>query len=443
MAYIRVEDSKQDYSLSSVEIAKGYDEINTVFCVEDDESQRALDKVKSILKPINIFLVMIGWRPISVAPYKKNKYMLAKVWNYVWPVVVFCLLASTVLLQILSCDKRVDFENQSNDRDKLQNCLKNLVSYYIFPAGLILVSYTYMLYLIRREHSEHFANIMERVFLLYTQKRGRLSQSTLKRTVAIFFLMSICWLIFSSLLLILRSILNITYKTTDLKSILNNETGTQPLQILTIVVEPIPIALYDLFYVSQLLSYSLQAQLLIYYFNGLYNRIKFNEVKLQDAIQEIGHASEALGQLNGKIAFSVSLVIINVTMGLANTIHQLLNSVHAEPIRAMLVIYGLLSSLRWIMILYVPLIQAMLITIGTKRVMHVGLILKTRPYGYAETSQEELNYFQLYTSHLQLRGKLFAIPIYPWVVSLIVLGQLSALLLWLNIDPDIHALYWL
>ena len=415
--------------------------------VQDDESQQALDQVKSILKPVNAFLVVIGWRPISVPPYKRKKYILAKIWNYVWPVVVFSSLASTVVFQIFSCDKRIDFESNIQDHDRMRDCIKNLLSFYLFPFVLILVSYAYMLYLIRREHSEHIANMMERVFLLYTQKRGRLSQSTLKRTVAIFFIVSVLWLIFSIALLLIRSILNLAHDTPSLFAIIvgQNATGTStlPFKILTVIVEPFPIALYDLFYVSQLLSYSLQAQLLIYYFNGLNSRIKLNEVKLQDAIQEIGHASEALGTLNGKVALSVSLVMINITMALTNTIHQLWNSIHQDEVKYGVVIYGILSTMRWLFILYTPLIQAMLITINTKRIMHLGLFLKTRPFGYAETPQEELNYFQLFTSHLQLKGKLFAIPVYPWVLSIIVLVQLTALLLWLNFDPNINTLYWL
>lgn len=436
--------SKKDILLDNDILTTDYTGIENEFiAVQDDESQQALDQVKSILKPVNAFLVVIGWRPISVAPYKRKKYILAKIWNYVWPVVVFLCLASTVVFQIFSCDKRISFESDLQDPDKKKDCLKNLLSFYLFPVVLILISYTYMLFLIRREHSEHFANMMERVFLLYTQKRGRLSQSTLKRTVAIFFVVSVLWLIFSSFLLLLRSILNLVHDTPSLFAIIGNITGTPPFKVLTIVVEPIPIALYDLFYVSQLLSYSLQAQLLIYYFNGLNNRIKFNEVKLQDAIQEIGHASEALGTLNGKVAFSVSLVMINITMALTNTLHQLWSSIHEKEVMYGVVIYGIFSTIRWLFILYTPLVQAMLITINTKRLMHVGLFLKTRPYGYAETPQEELNYFQLFTSHLQLRGKLFAIPVYPWVLSIIVLAQLTALLLWLNFDPEISTLYWL
>ena len=439
--------SNRDFLLDSDVLTTEYAGVENEFIrVEDDESQQALDQVKSILKPINAFLVVIGWRPISVAPYKRKKYILAKIWNHVWPVVVFLLLASTVVFQIFSCDKRLNFESQTQDNDVTKDCLKNLLSFYLFPVVLILISYTYMLYLIRREHSEHFANMMERVFLLYTQKRGRQSQSTLKRTVVIFFAVSVIWLFFAIFVLVQRSVLNLIHNTPSLFSpiIANNETtGAPTFKVLILIVEPIPIAIYDLFYVSQLLSYSLQAQLLIYYFNGLNNRIKFNEVKLQDAIQEIGHASEALGTLNGKVAFSVSLVMINITMALTNTIHQLWNSLHQKDVMYGIVIYGIFSTIRWVLILYTPLIQAMLITISTKRIMHVGLFLKTRPFGYAETPQEELNYFQLYTSHLQLKGKLFAIPVYPWVVSIIVLGQLTAMLLWLNFDPDINTLYWL
>ena len=444
MDFPKRNDQKQDCLLDNFGLSGDYAEISRELSTnEDDENQQALDKVKSVLKPIYVFLVLIGWRPIIVAPYKRKKYLLAKVWNLVWPIVVFILLASTVLLQISSCDKRNNFE--SGDKDELTDCLRNLISFYIFPAGIILVSYSYMLYLIRREQSEHFANMMERVFLLYHQKRGRYSKTTLKNTVLAFFCISVSWLAFSIILLILRSILNIVNKTPDLITILRNESSSHSAQqIIILIVEPIPIALYDLFYISQLLSYSLQAQLLVYYFNGLTDRIKFKEVKLQDAIQEIGHATEILRTLNGKVAFSVSLVMINIALELISTVHQLWHSVHSPPpLDVGVVIYGVLTIIRWLLILYVPLIQAMLITINTKRITHVGLFLKTRPFGYADTSQEDLNYFQLYTSHLNLRGKLFSIPIHPWVVTIIVLVQLSALVLWLNFDPNIRTLYWL
>ena len=444
MQNAKLSDSKSDYLLNSYVLSEGYTEVNRQFSTnEDDESQQALDRVKSILKPITIFLVIIGWSPITVAPYKRKKYLLARIWNVVWPIIVFILLASTVLLQISSCDKRNRFEAGDHDTDALEDCLRNLISFYIFPAGIILVSYSYMLFLIRREHSEHFANMIERVFLLYNQKRGRLSQSTLKRTVLAFFFVSISWLAYSIMLLVMRSILNIVNNTYDLTAIIANISSHSAVQIGTIIIEPIPIALYDLFYVSQLLSYSVQAQLLIYYFNGLIDRIKFKEVKLQDAIQEIGQAVEILRTLNGKVALAVSLVMINILLELINTIHQLWYTVHSTPINPGFVIYATLTIIRWVVILYVPLIQAMLITINTKRVTHIGLFLKTRPFGYADTPQEDLNYFQLFTSHLALRGKLFSIPIHPWVVTIIVLVQISALVLWLNFDPNITELYWL
>ena len=446
MAFTESPDQKHDYLLDSYVLSGDYDKINRESSInESDESQLALDKVKSILKPINIFLVIIGWRPIIVAPYKRKKYLLAKIWNLFWPIIVFILLASTVLLQISSCDKRNNFESGYGDSDALRDCLKNLVSLYFFPAGIILVSYTYMLFLIRREHSEHFVNMIERVFLLYNQKRGKYSKTTLKRTVLALFCVSVSWLAYSIMLLIFRSILNIANRTPDLTTILNNHSMSShsALKIITLIVEPIPIALYDLFYVAQLLSYSLQAQLLIYYFNGLIDRIKFKDVKLQDAIQEIGKAAEILRTLNSKVAFSVSLVMINITLELISTVHQLWYSVHTTPLKVGFVIYGSLTIIRWTLILYVPIIQAMLITMNTKRITHVGLFLKTRPFGYADTSQEDLNYFQLFTSHLALRGKLFSIPIHPWLVTIIMLVQLSALVLWLNFDPDIKTLYWL
>ena len=445
-------DSKNDrgdYLLDNYELSGEYTGETVESISSDDSSQQALDKVKSILKPVNIFLIIIGWSPIVVPPYKKKLYFATKVWNRVWPVIVFSLLASTLVIQVLSCDKRSEFYSPKKENisyhQLLTDCLRNLISYYIFPTVLTLIGYAYMLFLIRRQYAEHFENMMGRVFLLYTQKRGRLSQTTLRRTVWLIFVLAVTWLVYAISLLVFRSIVHVILHQPGLIELLaENEFQSKEHPLtdkIILIIEPIPIVLHDLFYVAQLLSYSIQAQLLIYFFNGINDRIKLNEIKLQDAIKEIEHGAEILSTINGKVAISVSLVIMNISLGLINAFHQLWSTIY-DDLNGWAFAYEIMNIIRWVVILYVPIIQAMLITISGKRIVKVGLFLKTRPFGYAETSQEDLNYFQLYTSNLGLRGKLFGIPVRPQGVAFFVLFLLLAAFLWFSFDPNLGKVYW-
>ncbi|XP_076055700.1 gustatory receptor-like Holozoa isoform X2 [Oratosquilla oratoria] len=89
----------------------------------------------------------------------------------------------------------------------------------------------------------------------------------------------------------------------------------------------------------------------------------------------------------------------------------------------------ILNTLPWLLLLMVPLIMAAKVTSAYRKLSKVGSQLHARPFGYQQTTQQDLDSFLLYVSSLELRAKILFIPIRTSaLVGLVVLGTLVGLI---------------
>lgn len=427
--------------LTSYELSSEYECLQSGMLnkFNSDINQTAIKEAKTtILKPVNFLLIVMGWRSIQcVSPANRFLNNMAWLFNNVYPIIVFTVLLCASIIKLVSCQHRSVYlkENISN----VQECFENLLTFYVAPTIILLVSYLYILYLFRANKSEHVANLMERVYLHYNQKRGNVSKKSIQ--IRIYFILSVAVIlgIVSMILIGTRTVLSVKYLIPTVFDINDSKNISHPASIIIPFVSCLPIFLLDLFYINALLVYLIQSQMIIYYFNAIIQRIRLNELSLKDAIKEIELGHDFLKKLNHNISIAISLNMLNNLISCTIAGFQL-NSVTQQnnQLASMVFAYLLLDFLRWVVLLVIPLFQAMLVTNHLKGIRKLGLFLKTRPFGRMDTPEEELNSFQMYSDNIPLTAKLFVIPIYPWMVSILSLITVVAALFWLNIDQQIN-----
>ena len=90
----------------------------------------------------------------------------------------------------------------------------------------------------------------------------------------------------------------------------------------------------------------------------------------------------------------------------------------------------LISSLLWLTLLSVPVIQAVRLTNCCQDLRRIGHELRSRPFGYQDTSQEDLDSLLLFTSNIKMEAKMLNIPIRAsGVVAILLMTTLLILFL--------------
>jgi len=78
----------------------------------------------------------------------------------------------------------------------------------------------------------------------------------------------------------------------------------------------------------------------------------------------------------------------------------------------------------WTVLLMIPIIQAVRLTDACNNMKKMGHELKSRPFGYQETQTSQLDSFLLYSTNLDMKAKIFFIPIkcsYTVIMLLLIL----------------------
>ena len=150
----------------------------------------------------------------------------------------------------------------------------------------------------------------------------------------------------------------------------------------------------------------------------------------QEFYKRVEDSRKFVDYLNTDQSVGVSLLLINFIIRVAISFYEILIKEYNNLNLIMITI----NSILWILLFMIPIIQAVRLTDTCNSIKKIGHELKSRPFGYQDTHASQLDSFLLYTSSLNMKAKIFFIPIQcSYTISILliililvpILGQLN------------------
>ncbi|XP_053207037.1 uncharacterized protein LOC128391213 [Panonychus citri] len=332
----------------------------------------------------------------------------------------------------------IELINNSN------TCNNKLISHFIIPDLLHFASYLFLLYLLRTPECERLENLMERGFLQLSRTANWFLESRhLISTLRSFLLLSTLWIICSIILHIIHFnvtlvnfnclpnsfgvnlSINSSSTLSPFHGEMNNNSSTSSNSIITdyllnhklfnvnhvhtiiIYITVTCLIVFDIICSAVVSSYAVHCQLNISFINSLCQGVREKRISFQEFYQRAEESRKFVSYLNNNQAICVSLVSIVFICKICLYSFQLVSRYNNYVNYTLLI----LSAILWIIILLIPMIQAVRLTGSCCMLRNLGHELKARPFGYQHTDESELNSLLAYTSSLDMMAKLFNLPI--------------------------------
>ncbi|XP_054166763.1 uncharacterized protein LOC128964225 [Oppia nitens] len=432
---------------------------------------------RKVLKPYFRLLAVLGWRPI-VYPIAPEVTFTAKVFNVLYTTIVILVIVVGYVLQYASCfrqDGYPPYHSEASDHliddshkwstpyklwykthnnedyssttkwpnnyttattelslltrrhtgDNSLKCSGNFISLYLIPDLLHLFAYLFVLHLMRTPESECLHNLLERAFLQSTRINGWfIAQKKLVQTLRRFLWLGVTW--------VTISVIGHTVHITVFQEICftwmepNNETVVKIMTVFTIF----SLTWNDIICAAIVISYSVHCQLNISYINNLVSGVREKRIDFQEFSKRTGESRKFIDYLNSEQALGVALLIINFGCRAVVAIFGLLTQQVVVTNDLKIAVMVLISSLLWFTLLSVPIVQAVRLTNCCHDLRRLGHELRSRPFGYQETTQEDLDSLLLYTCNIKMEAKMLNIPIRAsGVASILVITMFLVLFL--------------
>ncbi|CAH1799292.1 unnamed protein product [Owenia fusiformis] len=406
---------------------------------------------KMVLRPYLRLLRGIGWYPLFTDPEKPWQQCV----NIGWVVIVVALIFLGYIIQFAGCFRR-DRAIASNSFAMVNlsgpnatyngtvspiplpveiSCTKYLISQYIIPDLLHSIAYFYCLYYMRISDTEQLVTLMERVFLQSTETHtGYLSQKNLIQRLRLILWTGFMWVVFSLVVVVLQILAQ--FDEIDFTWLYPRDlTGKIFLYIFMVM----GLLVLDIVYVAVVTNYSVQCALIIFYIRGLKVKVMEKIIDLQQSIKCIQETEHHLKKLNDSNATAVSIVTFNFLTMVVLGADAFLDKDHNGFTPLMYLTTGL-NLFTWFWIMSIPLLQAVLVTAACNSLRKLGHEVRARPFVYQDSDRDELDSFLMYTSTLNMRAKIFKIPMRSSYICglvvlvcfvILVLFQLGVISIWL------------
>ncbi|XP_065835476.1 uncharacterized protein [Oscarella lobularis] len=402
----------------------------------DHTTTMALDMCKRVvLKPYLSFLKVPGWRSVFSLPYQSKLKRFA---NVVYPGLVVAVLLLGYVIQFAACYSR-SHPAYEYDAEGRVSCYSHSITTYFIPDLLHLVTYFYCLYFFRIVQNEQLETLMETTFLqssFLQQKRGHPSQNRLTSSIRWFLWAGICWIVAS----LVAQTLGVAGRAVE-----HNRTTSgdieftwmgikdQPTQWGLAALMLLAFVMLDIVYIAVVVNYVTQCNLLIFLIHGLNDRLKekTKTYDFQKAIKEYTQTGTFVRALNSEMGIAVSLLEFNFgTLAISAFL-----SLGDNP-KGLVLASTILSIVLWTFLALLPFFYAARVSSAFETIRKVGIRIRTRPFGYQDVDQQDLDSFLLFTMAFRPRAKIFRIPVmapYVWgfiVITcfiVIILGQHSVL----------------
>lgn len=126
----------------------------------------------------------------------------------------------------------------------------------------------------------------------------------------------------------------------------------------------------------------------------------------QEFYKRVEESRKFLDYLNNDQALGVFLLLVVFVCKICIFLYELLAK-NTELTRG--IIIGA-AFMMWVALLLVPLIQGVRLTNVCKELKRIGHEIRSRPFGYQDTTRAELDSLLLYTTTLDMEAKIFHVP---------------------------------
>ncbi|KAJ8920756.1 hypothetical protein NQ315_004896, partial [Exocentrus adspersus] len=393
-----------------------------------------------ILNPYMRLLSFMGLRPFTNV--EQESHLFLQLLSYVYTCQVMGFMIIGYFLQYMSCFRRdrgffyKEKHNNfylSNELDTIyeHTCDGSLIFSFIIPSALHLLGYLHAVVIFRKSEDDQLPVLMERVFLSSTNlASGFMSQKKLVKTLWLFVIFTIIWMILSLVSVIcMLADGEISFKWME---------NSKPWIVLVMKILLVICTLWhDIVQAAVISNYCLQTQLLTSYVHFLREKLLQYPVQPLEWMREIEDFKKLLNYLNDEIAPSVCLfTIVNLSFTFSGLL-WLFNIDRIDNERLLALSFSILSVVLWIFVAFAPFIQGARLSNSCDVLRGVGQEVRTRPYVHQETPAFELDSILMYTTSLKIKAKLFSVPIRGKylcfcgtfaAVIILVLGQCNYLL---------------
>lgn len=386
---------------------------------------------------------MLGW-----LSFNQEEGKLRRLPQGIIITLYLCMIISTFTVQALVCFQRdvlflaeeVCVANATVDVDRVC-CQRHIVTAFVVPDLLILISYVFGVYLFSSAETEHLSKLAEEVFIKMARATGGKFPKKLLGTIGMYFVAGIVWII-ASFALRMFYLVAFKYWDADIAIYWNEDfqiTGSTKHGL--IMGSIVGFVFLDMVYTASIINYAIQSELNVYLLKAV-SKLAENKMynNLDEGYKDIRSTEGNLQVLNGKTAAGASIVIFKLSISAIVALQQLdqLTSGKALPPHSFILslIVASLNAIFWIAMVVFAFVQASRVTGAGLQLKRSGVHIRSRPYQYIHSLQPDLDSFVLYTHAVKLRAKLFGVPIIPWVMYLA--ATVLALVLIIMIKTDLY-----
>lgn len=404
---------------------------------------------RKMIDPYYKMLSLIAWRPFA-----SNAVRFQSFWscvNTIYPLIIITLLVGWYVARILTCQGRLNMDqlrpstkttsrpvttisptsNLTNwsslipaqsvnksysdmtilDHPQPINC-HHLFGIYIVPATLYFIAYVIGFYHFRVQECEGLYALMEKVYLQSSNPQ-RITQM-----LRLNLYLGFGWLLCATGLSVYFYYVFGLAATTGIHK-------SQPIPqyglAATLVIAE---CASNCVIVSVVTSHGSQCQLLKYYLDGIINRLEEKNTELRYIMKDILDVRQNLSRINGVLAFNTACVIFNIS--LMTLVGFMLLVTNRYP---NFWIYRSCFFVLWSAILAISVVQPARLTSRGAKLKDTALVI--RVFGYHTHTQLDIDSFLTFLHLVDLKARLFTIPVKPpylWGI-LVVATQVMILLL--------------
>jgi hypothetical protein len=431
--------TSEDYSIVSDSIFHSQEgdrpEITLLDTYDNVPVSEALDLcTKSVVRPYNYLLKIVGWRKFRSRSEGSLRQCFQRAFNWVYLVAIILLMLAVCIIQILMCLRRdvVGTKDINDTQCRKPNgyickdCLKHSITVFFIPDILLFIAYCYALYIFRFEEPDYLQMLTETVFLSQASPTGSKRQKKLIHSLWFQLLLGVIWMLWSLAVSVFRLIVR-EYALSRTPPLV--QLSDAPRIILEIICS-LGFIIFDTVYVSVVMNYSFQCQLLMYHIKSVKSRVMSKEWSgihegqtasatgiepvLEKAVKELEQLKSFFIHLNRHISWAVSLMIFIFVTSILDAAVALTQ--FGQDPNGWLVASCILNCIQWTSILSIPLIQGARLNSCCASLKRLGHQIRARPLPYTETSFLHLDSFLTYISSQRLHPKFFNIAVTPGTV---------------------------
>ncbi|XP_047130201.1 uncharacterized protein LOC105847333 isoform X2 [Hydra vulgaris] len=292
----------------------------------------------------------------------------------------------------------------------LSSC-RHALSTYIIPDILHFLAFVIGFYYFRVKEHEALYALMEKVYL---QSTCPIKMTT---SLRIFLASGLLWFLFS------LGIMAFSFQAFKNDIFILKNWKSYAVMVLIFLSN----ALANCVALAVVLSYCGQCKLLVYYLDGVMERLEAKSTELKIAMKDVLAIKSHFNQLNGLFSFSTSCIVFNMIILVLITSVLLIDYQPLQPIEHL--IYRICFGIQWTVILLFVLVQAASLTSRSEKLKEKALTI--RVFGYQSNTEAEIDSFLNFLNMTRLEAEIFAIPVksrYLWGILIIMIQSLIIVL---------------